>query len=189
MALEPDFNSFPALETPRLHLRRIVTDDIPELFAMRSNAALMRYIDRPLAQTEDDARVLFERIDAGIRNNEGITWAITTKESNRLEGTIGIWRLDKENYRGEIGYMLKTGMQGKGLMKEALTAVLQYGFFTLNLHSVEANINPDNEASVALVERLGFVKEAHFRENYFYDGKFLDSYIYSLLITNFKQEA
>jgi [ribosomal protein S5]-alanine N-acetyltransferase len=189
MPLEPNFNPFPVLETPRLHLRQVVAEDIPEIFAMRSNKELMRYIDRPLAETEEDARVLFNRIDTALKNNEGINWGITTKDDNRLAGTIAFWRLDKENYRGEIGYMLQSHLQGKGIMKEAITAILQYGFFTMNLHSVEANINPANKASVALVEKMGFVQEAYFRENYYYDGKFLDSLIYSLLVSDFKPTA
>lgn len=189
MPLEPNFTPFPILETPRLRLRQITEEDVPEIFAMRSDKELMRYIDRPLAQTEDDARELLGRINTALEQNNGINWGICLKNDNTLKGVISFWRLDKENYRGETGYMLKSEVQGKGLMKEALAAVLQYGFFTMNLHSVEANINPANKASAALAERMGFVQEAYFRENYYYDGKFLDSAIYSLLVSDFNPTA
>lgn len=189
MPLEPNFTPFPLLETPRLHLRRVTMNDVPGIFAMRSDKEMMRYIDRPLAQTEDDARALVERMDTALQHNDGINWAITLKDDDRLAGLVSFWRMDKENYRAETGYMLQKHLQGKGLMKEALYAVLHYGFFTLNLHSVEANINPANEASAKLAESLGFVKEAYFRENYYYNGQFLDSVIYSLLVSDFKPVA
>ena len=66
-------------------------------------------------------------------------------------------------------------------MDEAMKGVLQYGFETMKLHSVEANVNPGNNASTKVLEKNGFVKEAYFKENYYYNGKFIDSAIYSLL--------
>ena len=98
-----------------------------------------------------------------------------------LIGTIGFWRIESENHRAEIGYLLDPAFHGKGMMHEAMKVVLDYGFGTLKLHSVEANIDKDNEASMKLVERCGFVKEAHFKENYYFEGQFLDSVIYSLI--------
>ena len=116
-----------------------------------------------------------------LQKNEAITWGIFRKEGSSLLGTIGFWRIQKEHYRAEIGYLLHPTLQGQGLMQEAVKAVLQYGFETMQLHSVEANVNPANAASIKLLERSGFLREAHFKENYFYNGRFLDSLIYSLL--------
>jgi ribosomal-protein-alanine N-acetyltransferase len=66
--------------------------------------------------------------------------------------------------------------------------VLYYGFEFMKLHSVEANVNPDNTPSIKLLERNNFSREAYFKENYFYDGKFLDTVIYSLLISQWIQK-
>jgi ribosomal-protein-alanine N-acetyltransferase len=66
-------------------------------------------------------------------------------------------------------------------MHEALKAILDYGFQEMGLHSVEANVNPSNLASIRLLEKNHFIREAYFRENYFYDGRYIDSAIYSLL--------
>jgi ribosomal-protein-alanine N-acetyltransferase len=66
-------------------------------------------------------------------------------------------------------------------MQEAMTVVLEYGFNTIKLHSVEANVNPNNTRSIQLLEKNGFVREAYHRENYYYNGHFLDSAIYSLI--------
>ena len=65
-------------------------------------------------------------------------------------------------------------------MTEALPVAMGYGFDTLHLHSIEANVDPLNSQSVLLLERVGFVKEAHFRESDFYNGKFNDRAVYSL---------
>jgi ribosomal-protein-alanine N-acetyltransferase len=81
--------------------------------------------------------------------------------------------------------MLHTAYQGKGLMHEALSCVLDYGFSVMKLHSVEANVNPANEVSIKLLERSNFAREAYHKENFYYNGQFLDSAIYSLL-TPFK---
>ena len=89
--------------------------------------------------------------------------------------------MDSPNYRAEIGYRLHPAQHGKGIMNEALKAVLDYGFNVMNLHSVEANTNPGNKESISLLERNGFIREGYFKENYFYDGKFLDSAVYSLV--------
>ena len=86
-------------------------------------------------------------------------------------GTIGYWRIVKEHYRAEIGYLIATEQQGKGLMQEAISATLQYGFSEMKLHSVEANVNPNNPASIKLLERNHFIREAYFKENYFSNGK------------------
>lgn len=66
-------------------------------------------------------------------------------------------------------------------MQEALATVLDYGFSSMGLHSVVANVNPANEASKKILAKNNFVQEAYFKEDFFYDGQFLDTAIYSLL--------
>ncbi len=96
-------------------------------------------------------------------------------------GSIGLWRIEKENHRAEIGYMLESRLQGKGLMYEALQEVLEYGFRELKRHSIEAQIDPRNTASAALLKKGGFVQEAYFRENYYLRDQFADTAVYSIL--------
>src|SRR5690606_18725591 len=97
---------------------------------------------------------------------------------------IGFWRLLKEHYRGEIGYLLHPDFQGQGIMHEAFTPVLEYGFNKMNLHSVEANVYPANVSSKKVLEKNGFIKEAYFKENYFFNGEFTDTAVYSLVMNN-----
>lgn len=181
--LQFNFDPFPIILTDRLKLRAINLTDSQEIFALRSDVEVLKYLDRPAAKFLEEAIEFIQKNIEQLRTNDGISWAITLKEKPELIGTIGFWKIDKEHHRAEIGYMLFTAQQQKGLMQEAITAVLQYGFNTMHLHSVEANVNPDNAASKKLLLKNNFVQEAYFRENYYFESKFLDSAIYSLLHT------
>ncbi len=179
-----DFSYFPEIETERLLLRRITNDDAVDLFEIRSNPIAMQYIDRPIAKTHEDALNLIKIIDDLYAKQEAVNWVVSFKENKKLIGNIGFWRWDKPNFRAEIGYILHPKFHRKGIMNEVMKGLIDFGFNQLQLHSIEANINPENEASKQLLIKNGFVQEAYFKENYFSNGKFLDSMIFSLV--NFK---
>ncbi len=179
--LDINFSPFPELETERLLLRRALPDDAKVIFEIRSNPETMKFIPRPLVTTMDEALEHLKMIDEKINNNEGINWAITIKGNSEMIGIIGHYRIQPENYRAEIGYMLLPDFQGKGYITEAISKVVSYGFEEMNLHSIEAVIDPGNDASAKVVEKNGFVKEAHLKENEFFNGKFIDTVIYSKL--------
>jgi ribosomal-protein-alanine N-acetyltransferase len=162
-------------------LRRVDVKDVNEIIALRSNPETMKYIPRPLVKTIEDALEHIAMMDAKIENNEGINWAITQKGNPKLIGVIGHYRIKPEHYRAEIGYMLLPEFSGKGIISEAVKEVVKYGFKGMQLHSIEAVIDPENNASAKVLEKNGFVKEAHLKENEFFEGRFLDSVIYSLL--------
>jgi RimJ/RimL family protein N-acetyltransferase len=176
-----NFSPFPSLSTKRLDLRRISDQDEEEIFFLRSDEEMLQFLDRDPAKSIDQARQWIRMINDGTDNNQYITWGMALKNDPKLIGTITFWNVQKEHYRAEIGYALHSKVQGKGLMQEAMTIVLDYGFNTMKLHSVEANVNPANERSIRLLEKNGFVREAYHRENYYYNGRFLDSVIYSLI--------
>lgn len=185
--LTVNFTPFPILETERLHLRRLTNDDVDGIFALRSNPKTMEFIPRPLAKTNEDALTHIANIDAKIQNNEGINWAISLKGETQFIGLIGLFRIEFENYRSEIGYMILPEFHGKGIATEAIKEVLRYGFEVMQLHSVEAIIDPGNFASESILLKNNFVKEAHLKENEYFEGKFWDSVIYSILKRNFKK--
>lgn len=181
--LEVNFSAFPALITQRLILRKMSVDkDAQAMFALRSNIQVMQYVNRPIAKSVDDSIQLIEMILDLITNNNAINWAITLKENpSYMIGNIGIFNLKKENYRGEFGYMLHVDYWRKGIMQEAIECCIKYAFEEMKLHSLEATINPQNIASAAILEKNGFIKEAHFKEDCFWNGEFCDSIVYSLL--------
>ncbi|HEY5824274.1 MAG TPA: GNAT family protein [Cyclobacteriaceae bacterium] len=182
--LSVNFTPFPVLFTERLILKQITTEEIYQLFDLRSDKEVMKYIPRKRAETIEDARQLLYHFDEVIHNNEKITWGIFLKETVQLIGTIGYVNIYKENYRAEIGYLLSPEFHGKGMMNEALNKAIAYGFNELKLHSIEAIVDPDNIRSTKLLEKNQFIKEAYLKDNQFFNGKFIDSVIYSRINPN-----
>ena len=177
-----DFSNFPTLYTERLILKEITENDAEGLFKMRSNPEIMKYIDRPIPNSVNDVLELIEKMDTMKSKGEGISWGIFRKENPDVNiGNIGLFRIIAEHYRAEVGYMLNTNEHQRGIMFEAIQKVIEFGFKNMKLHSIEANINPENIASKKLLEKAGFVREAYFKENYFFNGQFMDTEIYSLL--------
>ena len=180
--LEVNFTPFPLLTTERLLLRQLSTTDTARVFEMRTDPVAMKYLGKPLMQNESEALALLGAIQHNLDNRNGITWAMALKEApDSLIGTIGYWKITKEHYRAEIGYMLMSRYFNKGYMTEAIIKTNEYAFSDMRLHSIEANINPLNTASEALLLKTGFVKEAHFRESFYNNGVFEDAAIYSLI--------
>ena len=159
--------------------------DIHEIILLRGNANTMQYIPRDLCETAADAQELIDKFDKMINNNEGINWAMANKIDNKLIGLISFHRIEKEHHRAEIGYMILPEFTGKGLISQGIQTLLEFGFETLGLHSVFAIVNAKNEASERVLQRNHFKKEAHFIENMFHHGKFVDTVFYSILKRNF----
>ena len=176
-----NFDIFPVLETERLILKAISMEFVDDIFRQRSKKEVMQYIARPLLQSKSDAQDLIKNYEFLFEQNITISWAIVLKEKSQMIGTVGFPRVNKDNHRGEVGYSLDTDYWYKGYMNEALKRVLAYGFEELHFHSIEAMIHPDNKSSSDLVKKHGFVKEAYFKQYTYFDGKFLDVEVYSLL--------
>jgi ribosomal-protein-alanine N-acetyltransferase len=175
------FKSFLEFDSERLHFRKINLADAKEIFSIRSNDDVMRFMDVPRHHSIGDSEKLIRAIEDSYKNEAGINWAIIEKKSNAFIGYIGFIRMNPEHCRAEIGYALKPEFWGRGFMFETINRIVRFGFEEMNLHSIEANVNPLNERSQKVLERVGFKKEAHFRENYLFNGEFLDSIIFSLL--------
>ena len=176
-----NFKPFPILETERLVLRRVIENDVNEMFVLRSDSVIMKYIPRPLVTNLDEALEHIKNIDAKIESSEGINWGITLKGNDTLIGVAGFYRISQENQRAEIGYILHPSQSGKGIISEVVKHLIEFGFTTMNLHSIEAVIAPENKASAKVLEKNGFVQEGLFKENQYFEGRFLDSAVYSLL--------
>lgn len=172
--------AFPILETERLILRAITNDDCQAMFDLRSNPKLMKYIPRPICVTLDDAQTLLNKVILANENRTNINWAMCLKNDPHMFGFMGFAKVHADDRRAEVGYMMLESHFGKGYMTEALKVVIDYGFEVMNMHTLEGIIDPENSASEKILIKHGFVKEAHFRENVFFDGKYLDSVHYTL---------
>lgn len=172
---------FPVLETQRLLLTEMTEAEIDINGQLRNDLDAMRFLDRPRAATPEQRRALFDQVKEMEARGEGLLWCIYLKENQQFIGTIGFFRTNHGSNYSEIGYMLFPAYWQKGFMTEAATRILQFAFDSLRFHRIEANINPGNEASRALLLKLGFRKEAYFVENYFFNNQYLDSEMYGIL--------
>lgn len=180
--LQTNFFPFPELKTKRLFLRKVNKEDLQQIFLLRSSEDVMKYIDRKKAKDLKDAEDFLHMIDEALDTDNGILWGIVLKEKpGLLIGYICYWRLVKEHYRAEVGYVLSPELWNNGIMKEALNEVIIYGFNEMKLHSIEGRINPANKASASLLLATGFIREAYFKEDYYFNGEFGDTEVYSRL--------
>ena len=173
--LAVDLHTFPILTTDRLVLRELRHSDAERVFAMRSDPQVMQHVNRPLAKGIEDASALIDLINSMVAANDAVQWAITLKNKDVFIGLIGFWRIVKEHHYGELGYMLARDHWGNGFISEAIGALVPFGFKTLGLHRIEAITRPANLASIRALEKNGFVREAHLKENIFWNGQFHDS--------------
>jgi len=172
---------FPTLETERLVLRQIVPADAEDLYRIFTDDESMRYWScRPFSSIKQ-ADKLIESMAHSFLEGSGMHWAITLRNEDRLIGKCGYNEWRKLHRRGDISYIVDRSQWGKGLVSEALRAVLQYGFDQMDLHSVEAGVTPGNDASTRMLEKLGFHLEGHLKESFLVEDVFVDSLIYSLL--------
>jgi ribosomal-protein-alanine N-acetyltransferase len=175
------FNKFPNLKSERLKFRSFKKKDAKAYFLLRSNPLVMKQMDAPYIENIEVAKQKINEIKQDFKDQKGINWSIVDKKTGEWMGYFGVWSIDKKNSRGQIGYALAPEYWKKGYMAETFDTLLEFSFKTLHLHSIEANINPQNKNSEQVLKRMGFRQEAYFRENYFFNGHFTDSMIYCLL--------
>jgi [ribosomal protein S5]-alanine N-acetyltransferase len=152
-----NFSPFPKLETGRLTLRELVLEDEEALFKLRSDDRVLEFLEITKAQNRVDSRKFIETIIRLVENNESVMWAITQKDEDELIGTICFWNISADGQEAEIGYMLSPEFQGQGIMRESMIAVIDYGFTSMKLKSIAAEVHQKNIRSVKLLEKEGFI--------------------------------
>ena len=154
--LNSTFSSFPILATERLTLRQPVINDEREIFNLRSDIEINKYLDRQLSNTIDDARNFINKVNENFNKDGLLYWAITLTDRNILVGTICLFNFSNENVKCEIGYELLTNFQGQGIMREAAEKVIDYAFNILQVKTIEAFPHRDNQSSIRLLEKFSF---------------------------------
>ena len=142
----------PLLTTERLTLRQLLDSDVQEIFLLRSNTLINKYLDRQPSKTLKDALEFIENI-----NNNSLTyWAIARKVNEKLVGTICLFDVSEEQKKCEIGYELLREYQGKGIMTEAANKIIKYSNQTLGLKTIDAYTHKENESSTNFLKKLKF---------------------------------
>jgi len=160
--LHINFTPFPVITTQRLILRRLNIKDTKEIMMLRSDEQVNKFIDRPKSIDLTEAKQFIEKIDKGINNNEWIYWAITLKGNDNLIGTICLWNISVENDTAEIGYELLPTFQGKGIMQEAITKIIEYGFNKMKLKVITAFTHINNTQSTNLLMKYNFLPDKNY---------------------------
>ena len=171
----------PPIDTPRLRLRWLTADDIPSLFAIFSDPEVMAYWSSPPLEDNNAAARLLEEIHEHFAKKTLFQWGVARREDDAVIGTCTLHALSPEHKRAEIGYAVGRAEWGKGYGAEAAGAMIRYAFETLDLHRLEADVDPRNGASIRCLERLGFQREGYARERYHLYGTVHDSVLYGLL--------
>ncbi|MBT2757649.1 GNAT family N-acetyltransferase [Mesobacillus foraminis] len=182
-----DTEPFPRLETKRLVLREVTTEDSNSLLKYLSDEEVMKYYGLDPFQSINDALDEISWYQSIQKNKTGIRWGITLKDQGAVIGSCGFHNSVSQHFRTEIGFELSKEHWGKGIAFEAVQAIISYGFEQLDLQRIEALIEPPNSSSQRLVEKLGFIREGLLRNYEFTCGKFDDLYMYSLLKQDFDQ--
>lgn len=183
--------TFPTLETERLLLRALTADDTADVFRIMGDPRVTRYFGSLPMTTLSQAAERIESCRQSFADHSGVRWAIVERASARMLGSAGYWRLVRPHFSAEIGYELAPEAWGRGIMTEAMRAILRFGFTTLGLHRVEAQIHPDNTGSRRVLEKLGFTQEGYFRQSYYEPAThtFSDTAFFSLLAADWARHA
>ncbi|WP_413513157.1 GNAT family N-acetyltransferase [Myroides odoratus] len=182
------FKEFPTLQTPRLVLRALHFTDAPALFAYFSKDEVTEFYDLSTFESLEEAHELLLDWQNRYQNQDAIRWGIALQQQpERLIGTCGFHNFSIENSRAEIGYELHPDFWQKGLMTEAIKALIPFGFEAFNLHRIEAMIHPTNNSSRKLLEKVGLQSEGILREYFYEKEKFIDAEIFSILSREYQQ--
>ncbi len=176
-----DAEVLPTLYAPRVRLRAIDREDVDALFEIFSDPDVMRYWSSPPMVHRSEAAHLLTRIEEHFRNRDLFQWGVALTNEDRLIGTCTLAHLNVANRRAELGFALGRAHWRKGLMREALGALLDFGFGEWNFHRIEADVDPRNEPSLRLLEGLGFQREGFLRERWLANGETQDTVLLGLL--------
>lgn len=176
--------TLPTLEGERVRLRWLEQRDVPRLFEIFSDPTAMRYWSSPAQTEQAQAQELLDAIHQSFRERSLFQWGVARRSDNLLIGTTTLFDMRAEHRKAEIGYMLDRPFWGQGLMQEALRLYLQFAFGTLGLNRLTADVDPRNDRSITILERLGFQREGVMRETYWVGGEVSDSLMLGLLASD-----
>ena len=176
----------PVLTAARIRLRPLRAGDADALFALQSDARVMRYWSHAPWTTREQAVARIAELARSRATTEFHAW-VATLDDDVLIGTVSLFAINRAQRRAEIGYALMPALWGRGYATEMLHPAIAFAFASLGVERIEADIDPRNEASCRLVERVGFVREGLLRERWRVAGEVTDSAIYGLLRRDYEK--
>lgn len=175
------FSSPPTLETPRLILRPLQRDDARDLFAWCSDPQVSRYVLWEPHQSLSETRAYIRYVRRLYREALPSSWGIVDRNSHHVIGTIGLMFYSSENRSCEIGYSMSRDYWGRGLMSEAVSALIRILFHNLALNRIEAQHDVRNPRSGRVLEKCGMTREGILRSRIINKGETVDVVLWSIL--------
>jgi [ribosomal protein S5]-alanine N-acetyltransferase len=169
------------IDTARLRLRPLRSDDASVFFAMWSDQEAVRYFSfAPMQNIEQAHARVAEKLQSASEG-KSVIGVLESRDTGEVLGDCALFNGVSHSRRAEIGYCLARKHWGQGYMVEAADALLEHGFKQAGLNRIEADIDPRNLPSIRLVERLGFKREGYLRERWMIDGEITDTVLYGLI--------
>ena len=166
------FTKIPTLHTDRLILREMRRSDAKDMYEYSCNPKTSEFLLWDVHSSLDFTKEFIDYIISKYRYGEYNDWALVHKETGKMIGTAGFTKIDEENRVAEIGYVLNPDFWGKGLATEAAAEVIKFGFETMNMHRIEAKFMFGNDASLAVMRKLGMKFEGYQRDLLFVKGRY-----------------
>jgi ribosomal-protein-alanine N-acetyltransferase len=176
------------LETKRLTLTGFSPQDMSLIFESFSKVEIMKILGH--RSEEDFQKEEYKHINGySSYNRTFLLFLLTEKTSNMIFGRCGLHNWNPEHHRAEIGYNIShENYKRKGLMTEAVSAIIDYGFNKLKLHRIEALVGSNNIPSLKIMEKNRFIKEGLLRQHYYIADKYEDSIVFSKLYAEYVDE-
>jgi RimJ/RimL family protein N-acetyltransferase len=175
--------TFLPIETDRLTLRRYLETDYDDLLKLQSNDDVTRFLLYESKTPEQVRDSLKQRLaDVPLdADGQALTLAVILRETGQHVGEVTFFLVNTEHRLGEIGFVFQPESQGRGYAAEASVELLRLGFESLGLHRIIGRLDARNNASAALLKRLGLRQEAHFVRNEIIKGEWTDEAVYAML--------
>ncbi len=181
------FSDLPTLETERLVLRKLNLADAPDMFEFGSDPQVVQYTTWQVHSSIQDAQAFLRSVVERYAGGQVAPWGLVLKNESKLIGTCGFVTWLPNFARAEVGYALSRRYWGRGLMTEAVRAVVAFGFLTMQVNRLQAVCDVDNTASAHVLEKVGMTYEGTLREYGFAKGRFRNLRMYSILRSEWVQ--
>ena len=171
----------PTISAPRVDLRWMTRDDAPALLEVFGDTEVMRFWSSPPLADLQAAQQLVDEIQDYFHTRKLFQWGVQLRGSPEVIGTGTLYDIDERHRRGGIGFALRRSVWGQGFATETIEALLRFSFERLDLHRMEADVDPENVRSLRALERQGFKREGYLRERWHHLGELRDTVFLGLL--------
>ena len=165
------FSKIPTLETDRILLRELKRSDAKDVYEYSANPKTSEFLLWEVHKSQEYTKEFIDYVISKYKSGEYNDWALVYKFNNKMIGTCGFTKIDQENNVAEIGYVINPEYWNLGLATEAAEAVIKFAFDTMKMNRVEAKFMYGNDASLAVMRKLGMKFEGYHRDMLFVKGK------------------